>query len=317
MCFCTAPDSASSFMSNASPQHVRRARAPTGRAAAHRPRLSAPPAGAARRGRGRRPRGVSRDKLLALLWPDSEAEAARHSLYQAVHAIRRSVGSDEIFLGGTPSSSTPSSSPATSASSRTRSRPARTSGRAAVPRTLPRRLPRWRARPNTSVAGCRASAPRAGVRDRPRGAGRSAAARRDHPAAVRWWRRLAAAEPVAPGGRWLDRSPRRRGRPRRCPPVRRRARPLVRQHLETEPGPAVESLARVRLRSGEARWPRPPSARPASGAATGPGGGRSRAGRDPPALSERTRWRSRGESTLLSRSPRATGATPARWSSTS
>ena len=47
------------------------------------------------------PRGVSRDKLLALLWPDSEAEAARHSLYQAVHAIRRSAGSDEIFLGGT------------------------------------------------------------------------------------------------------------------------------------------------------------------------------------------------------------------------
>ena len=44
---------------------------------------------------------MSRDKLLALLWPDSEAEAARHSLYQAVHAIRRSAGSDEIFLGGT------------------------------------------------------------------------------------------------------------------------------------------------------------------------------------------------------------------------
>lgn len=44
-------------------------------------------------------RGVSRDKLLSLLWPDSEAEAARHSLYQAVHAIRRSAGSDEIFLG--------------------------------------------------------------------------------------------------------------------------------------------------------------------------------------------------------------------------
>src|SRR5688572_31489830 len=46
-------------------------------------------------------RGVSRDKLLTLLWPDSEAEAARHALYQAVHAILRSAGSDEIFLGGT------------------------------------------------------------------------------------------------------------------------------------------------------------------------------------------------------------------------
>ena len=42
-------------------------------------------------------RGVSRDKLLSLLWPDSETEAARHSLYQAIHAIRWSAGSEEIF----------------------------------------------------------------------------------------------------------------------------------------------------------------------------------------------------------------------------
>ena len=44
-------------------------------------------------------RGASRDKLLSLLWPDSDAEPARHSLYQAVHAIRRSAGSDELFVG--------------------------------------------------------------------------------------------------------------------------------------------------------------------------------------------------------------------------
>jgi DNA-binding SARP family transcriptional activator len=44
-------------------------------------------------------RGVGRDRLLALLWPDSEAEAARHSLYQALHAIRRSLGGDDVFLG--------------------------------------------------------------------------------------------------------------------------------------------------------------------------------------------------------------------------
>lgn len=46
-------------------------------------------------------RGASRDKLLALLWADSDAEPARHSHYQAVHAICRSVGSEEIFLGAT------------------------------------------------------------------------------------------------------------------------------------------------------------------------------------------------------------------------
>ena len=46
-------------------------------------------------------RGVGRDRLLALLWPGSEAEAARHSLYQALHAIRRSLGGDDVFLGST------------------------------------------------------------------------------------------------------------------------------------------------------------------------------------------------------------------------
>ena len=44
-------------------------------------------------------RGVGRDRLLALLWPDSEPEAGRHSLYQALHAVRRSLGGDDVFLG--------------------------------------------------------------------------------------------------------------------------------------------------------------------------------------------------------------------------
>ena len=45
------------------------------------------------------PRGISREKLCRILWPDSEAQAARHALDQSLHAIRRSVGSDEIFQG--------------------------------------------------------------------------------------------------------------------------------------------------------------------------------------------------------------------------
>ena len=36
-------------------------------------------------------RGVGRDRLLALLWAGSEPEPARHSLYQALHVVRRSV----------------------------------------------------------------------------------------------------------------------------------------------------------------------------------------------------------------------------------
>src|SRR4029079_1073789 len=46
---------------------------------------------------GRR-RGVGRDRLLGLLWAGSEPEAARHSLYQALHALRRSLGED-VLLG--------------------------------------------------------------------------------------------------------------------------------------------------------------------------------------------------------------------------
>src|SRR5262245_54481597 len=43
--------------------------------------------------------GMSRDKLLACLWPESEAERARHVLNQLLYAQRRQVGSAALFLG--------------------------------------------------------------------------------------------------------------------------------------------------------------------------------------------------------------------------
>jgi DNA-binding SARP family transcriptional activator len=43
--------------------------------------------------------GVSRDKLVALLWPESDAERARHSLTQALYEIRRAVECDDLFIG--------------------------------------------------------------------------------------------------------------------------------------------------------------------------------------------------------------------------
>jgi serine/threonine-protein kinase len=46
-----------------------------------------------------RGRGVSRERLVALLWPEATPEAGKHSLYQAVHAIRRALGTDEVLLG--------------------------------------------------------------------------------------------------------------------------------------------------------------------------------------------------------------------------
>ena len=44
-------------------------------------------------------RGVAREKLVGLLWPDAEPEAARHSLYQALHAVRRSAVGDDVSVG--------------------------------------------------------------------------------------------------------------------------------------------------------------------------------------------------------------------------
>jgi serine/threonine-protein kinase len=44
-------------------------------------------------------RGVSREKLLGILWPDSEAEAGRHALQQALSMLRRSLNADDLFLG--------------------------------------------------------------------------------------------------------------------------------------------------------------------------------------------------------------------------
>jgi DNA-binding SARP family transcriptional activator len=45
------------------------------------------------------PAGMSRDKLLAYLWPESDAESARHVLNQLLYAQRRQIGDEALFLG--------------------------------------------------------------------------------------------------------------------------------------------------------------------------------------------------------------------------
>ena len=44
-------------------------------------------------------RGVSRDRLLALLWTDTEEERARKGLNQALYAVRREIGNDDAISG--------------------------------------------------------------------------------------------------------------------------------------------------------------------------------------------------------------------------
>jgi DNA-binding SARP family transcriptional activator/Tfp pilus assembly protein PilF len=44
-------------------------------------------------------RGVPRDRILHLLWPDTGEERGRHALTQALYALRHDLGAEEIFLG--------------------------------------------------------------------------------------------------------------------------------------------------------------------------------------------------------------------------
>ena len=46
-------------------------------------------------------RGISRERLQALLWPDGDAEHARRALNQALFALRRDLGAQDLVLGAT------------------------------------------------------------------------------------------------------------------------------------------------------------------------------------------------------------------------
>ena len=43
-------------------------------------------------------RGVSRDRLLALLWPEGEPERARHALTQSLYHLKRALGRDDAIV---------------------------------------------------------------------------------------------------------------------------------------------------------------------------------------------------------------------------
>ena len=43
--------------------------------------------------------GLTRQKIMAYLWPDAEEERARRMLNQAIYALRQDLGSDEVLLG--------------------------------------------------------------------------------------------------------------------------------------------------------------------------------------------------------------------------
>src|SRR5688572_25983833 len=41
--------------------------------------------------------GLSRDKIVGLLWPESDSERARHSLTQTLYLARRALRCEELF----------------------------------------------------------------------------------------------------------------------------------------------------------------------------------------------------------------------------
>jgi DNA-binding SARP family transcriptional activator len=46
------------------------------------------------------PRPLSRDKMIGLLWPESDADSARHLLRQTLHVLRGTVGEDTLLSSG-------------------------------------------------------------------------------------------------------------------------------------------------------------------------------------------------------------------------
>src|SRR6476620_5887546 len=44
-------------------------------------------------------RGVTREKVTALIWPDADDERARRAITQGIYALRQELGSDDTILG--------------------------------------------------------------------------------------------------------------------------------------------------------------------------------------------------------------------------
>jgi len=201
-------------------------------------------------------RGVSRDKLLGLLWPDTDPESGRHSLYQALHAIRRSLGSDEVFQG----SATLQLNPALITSDVGEFEEAVERGAHETAARLYRgpfldgfrlegasEYEAWLDAERLRHAREYAAALEA--------LALAAEAAGNHPAAVRWWRRLAAAEPVSTRAAvGLIRALVAQGDRVGALQFANVHVALVRQHLDTEPDPEVEDWI-AKLRSGEVPTP--------------------------------------------------------------
>jgi DNA-binding SARP family transcriptional activator/TolB-like protein len=197
-------------------------------------------------------RGISRDRLAALLWGEVEEERARRSLNQALYALRQELGAEDAILGTRDLRLNPELIEVDLQAFET----ARASGALeeaarlyAGPFLGDFHLPgvpafaRWAEEERAGLA--------AAYRDVLEAAAAAASARDDRGAAVLWWRRLAALDPADAGAaQGLMRALATAGD---TPGALRYAEifhQIRRDELELPADPAVEALAE-RIRRGE------------------------------------------------------------------
>jgi len=142
-------------------------------------------------------RGVSRDRVLAMLWPDAEEERARNNLAQALYALRRDLGADDAIAGTKELRLEPArvgTDVAEFCGAITRGQEGRAAELYAGPFLDGFHVPaapefeRWADQERRTLAHDHARALES--------LARAATARDDAAEAVTWWRRLAALEPL-------------------------------------------------------------------------------------------------------------------------
>lgn len=217
------------------------------------------------------PQGISREKLLGLFWPDSDTERARHTLKQALHILRRDLREPELIVG-TP---TLHLNPDVITADVAEFEEAIGRGELELAVALHRgpyldglyldgapELERWIERERGRLAHLHATALER--------LAAQAAASGDRAAAVGWWRRLAAVDPLSSRiALSLMEALVAAGDPEAALQHARVHEALVRQELETSPDPAVQALVeRVRAGLGAPRAlpapAPPPTAEPAA-----------------------------------------------------
>src|SRR3989475_9655560 len=210
-----------------------------------------------------RERGVSRDRLLALFWSESDAEHARHALTQSLFALRRELGSDDLFLGSADLSLNPAVIESDVAALETALARAELERAAALyvgpfldgihldHAHASAEFERWVETERSRLAGLIANAlERLAV---------AATELREHRRAVEWWRRLAALDPYsARSAAGLITAFAAAGDASGALRHAQVYQTLLREELNLEPDGAVLAIVR-RLRHGTKFTPTPPA----------------------------------------------------------